>query len=64
MSRYQIQPYRAGGWVLVEISSGLEIFVFEDKPKAEKACLCLNRGGEQIQEQDKEEAVKAGDEGR
>jgi len=42
MSRYQIQPYRAGGWVLVEKSSGLEIFVFDEKLKAEKACLVLN----------------------
>jgi hypothetical protein len=42
MSRYQIQPYRAGGWVLVETSSGLEIVVFDEKPKAEQACLYLN----------------------
>jgi hypothetical protein len=53
MSRYQIQPYRAGGWVLVETSSGLEIFVFDEKPKAEKACSYLNGKGEQIERQDR-----------
>lgn len=52
MRRYQIQPYRAGGWVLVETSSGQEIFVFDEKPKAEQACLCLNGKEEQIEGQD------------
>lgn len=65
MKRYRIQPYRAGGWVLVEISNGLELFVFDEKSKAEQACLCLNRGRRtNSRARHKEEAFKEADEGR
>lgn len=66
MSRYQIQPYRAGGWLLVEINSGLELIVFDDKRKAERACLYLNgkESRTDSRAKNKEEAVKAADDGR
>ncbi len=52
LRRYQILTYRFGGWVLVEISSGQEIFVFGDKAEAEEACLYLNEEGAQNSGQD------------
>jgi len=42
MSRYSVQTYKCGGWVIVETETGREIVLFNDKDKAEEACSFLN----------------------
>ncbi|HOP40447.1 MAG TPA: hypothetical protein PLI53_05340 [Geobacteraceae bacterium] len=42
MEQYEVQPYKRSGWVIVQIDSGREVILFNDKGKAEEACRFLN----------------------
>jgi hypothetical protein len=46
MEKYQVKPYKRGGWVIIEGISGREIILFNRRKQAEEACKFLNEEDE------------------
>jgi hypothetical protein len=44
MENYMVRPYKRGGWVIVEVNTGREVILFNEKVQAENACERLNKG--------------------
>jgi hypothetical protein len=42
MEKYEVKPYKRGGWVIIEVTSGREIILFNVRKKVEDACRFLN----------------------
>lgn len=42
MQQYMVRPYTRGGFVIIEVRSGREVILFNDRESAEAACRMLN----------------------